>query len=61
MEKSRLSFIDYGKALGILFVLMIHAGTTFYEITGNGLPWICALYCVFAGCSGFIFRKKKQL
>lgn len=26
MEKSRLSFIDYGKALGILFVLMIHAG-----------------------------------
>ena len=26
MEKKRLYFIDYGKALGILFVLMIHSG-----------------------------------
>ena len=26
MEKKRLEFIDYGKALGILFVLLIHSG-----------------------------------
>lgn len=48
--------------MGIMYLDIPKEGrTTFYEITGNWFPWICALYCVFAGCSGFIFRKKKQL
>lgn len=61
----------YGRPLHMANVMNVHTGMlyldipaegrqTFYEMTGNWFPWICAAYCVLAVCSGFIFRKKKQ-
>ncbi len=45
---------------GILYLDIPKEGRkTFYEMTGNWFPWICAIYCVFALISGFIFKKRK--
>lgn len=61
----------YGRPLHMANVMNVHTGMlyldipvegrqTFYGMTGNWFPWICAAYCVLAVCSGFIFGKKKQ-
>ena len=45
---------------GILYLDIPREGRqTFYEMTGNWFPWICALFSIFAVFSGFIFRKRK--
>lgn len=61
----------YGRPLYMANVMNVHTGITyldipkegrqtFYGITGNWFPWICAAYAVFAVFSGFIFRKKDR-
>ena len=61
----------YGRPLHMANAMNVHTGMlyldipqegrqTFYEMTGNWFPWICALYSIFAVCSGFAFRKKEQ-
>ncbi|WP_206043094.1 hypothetical protein, partial [Escherichia coli] len=61
----------YGRPLHMANVMNVHTGMiyldvptegrqTFYGMTGNWFPWICALYSIFAICSGFISRKKKN-
>ena len=61
----------YGRPLHMANAMNVHSGIlyldvpkegrqTFYGMTGNWFPWLCAVYCVFAVCSGFIFGKKKQ-
>ena len=60
----------YGRPLHMANAMNVHKGIlyldvpkegrqTFYGMTGNWFPWLCAVYCVFAVCSGFVFRKKK--
>ena len=63
---------DYhGRPLHMTNAMNVHTGIvyldipkegrqTFYGMTGNWFPWICALYSVFAIISGFIFKKKKR-
>ena len=46
---------------GILYLDIPKEGRqTFYGMTGNWFPWICAVYSVFAVCSGLIIRKKER-
>lgn len=62
----------YGRPLHMANVMNVHTGMlyldipvegrqTFYGITGNWFPWICAVYCTFAVCSGFVFRKDRKV
>lgn len=47
---------------GILYLDIPKEGRqTFYGMTGNWFPWICAIYCVFAIFSGFAIKRKVQL
>ncbi len=47
---------------GILYLDIPKEGRqTFYGMTGNWFPWMCAAYSVFAIFSGFVFRKKKAV
>ena len=59
----------YGRPLHMANAMGIQAGMiyldipkegrqTFYGMTGNWFPWICAVYSVFAIFSGFVLRKK---
>ena len=61
----------YGRPLHMSNVMNVHTGMlyldipaegrqTFYEMTGNWFPWICAVYSVFAVCSGCVIKKKEQ-
>lgn len=61
----------YGRPLHMANVMNVHTGMiyldvptegrqTFYGMTGNWFPWICAAYSVLAVCSGFDFRKKER-
>lgn len=61
----------YGRPLHMANAMNVHTGIlyldipqegrqTFYDMTGNWFPWICALYSIFALCSGFAFRKKRN-
>ena len=46
---------------GILYLDIPKEGRqTFYEMTGNWFPWLCAAYSVFALCSGLVLKKKKK-
>lgn len=46
---------------GILYLDIPQEGRqTFYDMTGNWFPGICALYSIFAVYSGFAFRKKSN-
>ena len=46
---------------GILYLDVPREGRkTFYEMTGNWFPWMCAVYSVFAIFSGFIIKKKQE-
>lgn len=63
---------DYnGRPLHMTNVMNVHEGLvlhdvpkegrqTFYGLTGNWFPWICAIYIVFAIFSGFIFNRKRK-
>ena len=45
---------------GILYLDIPKEGRqTFYEVTGNWFPWICAAYSVFALASGFAIKRKE--
>lgn len=59
----------YGRPLHMSNVMNVNTGMlyldvpmegrqTFYGMTGNWFPWICAVYSVFAVCSGFVRSKK---
>ena len=46
---------------GILYLDIPKEGRqTFYGMTGNWFPWICAVYSVFALFSGFVIKKKHR-
>lgn len=61
---------DYhGRPLHMANAMNVHTGImyldvpkegrqTFYGMTGNWFPWICAAYSVFAVCSGFWIKRK---
>ena len=63
---------DYhGRPLHMANVMNVHEGIiyldipkegrqTFYGMTGNWFPWICAVYSVFAIFSGLIIKKKDR-
>lgn len=63
---------DYhGRPLHMANAMNVHSGIiyldipkegrqTFYGMTGNWFPWICAVYSVFAIFSGFVIRKKER-
>lgn len=47
--------------MGVIYLDIPKEGRqTFYEMTGNWFPWLCAAYSVFAVLSGLIIRKKKS-
>lgn len=59
----------YGRPLHMENAMNVHTGMiyldipkegrqTFYEVTGNWFPWLCAAYSIFSVCSGFVFREK---
>lgn len=59
----------FGRPLHMMNVMNIHSGAiyldvpkqgrqTFYEMSGNWLPWLCVVYSIFAVCSGLIIKKK---
>lgn len=62
---------DYhGRPLHMANVMNVHEGIiyldipkegrqTFYGMTGNWFPWICAIYSVFAIFSGLIYQEKR--
>ncbi len=63
---------DYhGRPLHMANAMNVHTGIiyldipkegrqTFYGMTGNWFPWICAVYSVFAVFSGIVLKKKKR-
>lgn len=61
----------YGRPLHMANAMNVHKGIlyldipkegrqTFYGMTGNWFPWLCAVYSVFAIFSGFFIKRKER-
>ena len=61
----------YGRPLHMANAMNVHTGIlyldipregrqTFYEMTGNWFPWICAVFSIFAVFGAFIYRKRNK-
>ena len=61
----------YGRPIHLANAMNVHTGIlyldvpkegrqTFYGMTGNWFPWLCAIYSVFAIFSGFVIKKKER-
>ncbi|RHO85089.1 hypothetical protein DW058_01340 [Clostridiaceae bacterium AF42-6] len=55
-QKKRLEWLDFGKAMGILVVLAVHAGCSLGALTYYGGMFYMP---IFFFAAGYTFRRKK--